>query len=96
MKTFTGEYAVLKDILKFWKLHVGYDLAERDSKNFRIESQSECQEHENEIEKTDTNQKILEEETSESNVIGQGIQHKKQNPAEEIESEMKKNMKKQN
>ena len=66
------------------------DLAEGDSKILRIESESECQEQENEIEKTNTNHKILEEEISESNAIGQGIQHKKQNPAEEIESEMKK------
>ena len=66
------------------------DLAEGDSKILRIESESECQEQENEIKKTDTNRKILEEEISESNAIGQGIQDKKKNPAEEIESEMKK------
>ena len=72
---------------------LGDDLAEVDSKILRIESESECQEQENEIKKTDTNQKILEEETSESNAIGQGIQHKKQNPAEEIESAMKKTWK---
>ena len=69
---------------------LGDDLAEGDSKILRIESESECQEQENEIEKTDTNHKILEEETSESDAISQGIQHKKQNPAEEIESAMKK------
>ena len=43
---------------------LGDDLAEVDSKILRIESESECQEQENEIKKTDTNQKILEEETS--------------------------------
>ena len=66
MKTFTERYAVLKDILKFWKVGKnikvscsGDNLAEVDSKNLTIES--ECQEQENEIKKTDTNQKILEE-----------------------------------
>ena len=95
MKTFTEQYAVLKDILKFWKLGKnikvscsGDNLAEWNSKNVTIES--ECQEQENEIKKNSTNQKILEEGTSESNAIDQGIQHKKQNPVEEIESEMKK------
>ena len=43
---------------------------------------------ESEIKETDTNQKILEDGPSESNAIDQGIQ--KQNPVEEIESEMKK------
>ena len=50
-------------------------------------------EQENKIKKTDTNQKILEEGTSESNAIDQGIRHKKQNPAEEIEPEIKKHEK---
>ena len=94
MKTFTGRYAGLNDILKFWKLGKnikvscsGDDLAEGDSKNLTIES--ECQEKENEIKETDTtNQKILEDGASESNDIDQGIQ--KQNPVEEIESEMEK------
>ena len=93
MKTFTERYAVLKDILKFWKLDKnikvscsGDDLAEGDSKNLTTES--ECQEKENEIKETDTNQKILEDGASESNAIDQDIQ--KQNPVEEIESEMKK------
>ena len=95
IKTFTERYAVLKDILKFWKLGKnikvscsGDDLAEGDSKNLTI--QSECQEKENEIKETDTNQKILEKGASESKAIDQGIQHKKQNPVEAIESEMKK------
>ena len=95
MKTLTERHAVLKDILKFWKLGKnikvlcsGDNLVEADSKNLTIES--ECQEQENEIKKTDTYQKILEEGTSESNTIDQGIQHKKQNPVEETESEMKK------
>ena len=35
----------------------------------------------------------MEEGTSESNAIDQGIQHKKKNPVEEIESEMKKHEK---
>ena len=90
MKTFTERYSVLKDILKFQKLDrnikvlcSGDNLAEGDSINLTIES--EFQEQENEIKKTDTNQKILEEGTSESNAIDQGIQHKKQNPVEEIE-----------
>ena len=94
MKTFTGRYAGLNDILKFWKLGKnikvscsGDDIAEGDSKNLTIES--ECQEKENEIKETDTtNQKILEDGASESNDIDQGIQ--KQNPVEEIESEMEK------
>ena len=83
MKTFTERYAVHKDILKFWKLGKNIkvscssdNLAEGDSKNLLIES--ECQKNDNEIKKTDTNQKILEEGTSESNVKDQGIQHKKQ------------------
>ena len=95
MKTFTERYAVLQDILKFWKLGKnikascsGDDLAEGDSKNLTIEG--ECQEKESEIKETDTNQNILEEGASKSNTIDQGIQHKKQNPVEEIESEMKK------
>ena len=74
MKTFTERYVVLKDILKFWKLGKnikvscsGDNLAEGDSKNLTIES--ECQEQENEIKKTDANQKILEEGTSESNAM---------------------------
>ena len=69
MKTFTERYAVFKDILTFWKLGKnikvscsGDNLAKGDSKNLTIES--ECQEQENEIKKTDTNQKILEEGTS--------------------------------
>ena len=93
VKTFTERYAVLIDILKFRKLGKnmkvscsGDDLAEGDSKNLTTES--ECQEKENEIKETDTNQKILEDGPSESNAIDQGIQ--KQNPVEEIESEMKK------
>ena len=71
---------------------LGDDLAEGDSKNLRTESEveRECQEQENESKKRDTDQKILEEETSESNAIGQGIQHNKQNSAKEIVSEMKK------
>ena len=66
MKTFTERHAVLKDILTFWKIGKnikvscsGDNLAEGDSKNLTIGS--ECQEQENEIKKTDTNQKILEE-----------------------------------
>ena len=85
MKTFTEQYVVLKDILKFWKLGKnikvscsGDNLAEGDSKNLTIES--ECKEQENGIKKTDANQKILEEGTSESNAMDQVIQHKKQNP----------------
>ena len=81
MKTFTERYTVLKDILIFWKLgkntkvsFSGDDLAKEDSKNLTTES--ECQEQENEVKKTDTNQKILEEGTSESIATDQGIQHK--------------------
>ena len=87
---FTERYAELQDILKFQKqgknIKVswsGDDLAEGDSKNLTIES--ECQEQENKIKKTETNQKILEVGTSESNAIGQGIQHKKQKTVEETE-----------
>ena len=78
MKTFTERYAVLKDILKFWKLgkntKVSFsvdDLAKGDSKNLTTER--ECQEQQNEIKKTDTNQKILEEGTSESIAGDQSI-----------------------
>ena len=85
MKTFTERYVVLKDILKFWKLGKnikvscsGDNLAEGDSENLTIES--ECQEQENEIKKTNANQKILEQGTSESNAMDQGIQHKTKNP----------------
>ena len=81
MKTFTERYTVLKDILIFWKLgkntkvlFSGEDLAKGDSKNLITES--ECQEQENEVKKTDTNQKILQEGTSESIATDQGIQHK--------------------
>ena len=66
MKTFTERYAVVIDILTFWKLDKnikfscsGDNLAKRDSKILSIES--ECQEQENEIKKTDANEKILEE-----------------------------------
>ena len=81
MKTFTEQYTVLKDILIFWKLGKntkvslsGDDLAKGDSKNLTTES--ECQEQENKVKKTDTNQNILEEGTSESIATDQGIQHK--------------------
>ena len=69
MKTFTERYAVVIDILTFWKLgknikfsYSGDNLAKGDSKNLPIES--ECQKQENEIKKTDTNEKILEEGNS--------------------------------
>ena len=98
MKTFTERYAVLKDILKFrkWGKNIkvscsGDNLAEGDSKNLTIER--ECQKQDNEIKKTGTNQKILEEGTSESNATDQGIQHKQQNLVEEIEPEIKKHEK---
>ena len=63
-------------------------MAEKDPKNLTTES--ECQEQENEIKKTDTNQKILEERNSESKFKDQGIQPKKENRVEKIESETKK------
>ena len=63
-------------------------MAEKDPKNLKTES--ECQEQENEIKKTDTNQKILEERNSESKFKDQGIQPKKENRVEKIESETKK------
>ena len=81
MKTFTERYTVLKDIVIFWKLgkntkvsFSGEDLPKGDSKNLTTES--ECQERENEVKKTDTNQKILQEGTSESIATDQGIQYK--------------------
>ena len=63
-------------------------MAERDSKNLTIES--ECQVQENEIKKTDANQKKLKEGTFKPNATDQGIQPKKKHRLEEIESEMKK------
>ena len=66
MKTFTEQYVVHKNILKFWKLGKnikascsGNNLVEGDSKNLITEI--DCQKQENEIKETDTNLKHLED-----------------------------------